>query len=183
MCDSKTCPAAVGGLGFLAGLLVAAGLFWINAGESRPAVQLPVQASTAASNESFAIATGQIDQEVEGLFTLDSLTGDLQCRVINPRNAKFLGAFKRNVVGDLGIDQGKKPAYLMVTGTVDFIGARAGGGLQPAQCVVYVVDTNSGKMAAYGLPWNRNTAQQMQPQVGELKLLEGAALRNVRIRD
>ena len=34
----------------------------------------------------------QVDDDVEGLYTLDFVTGDLQCFVINPRNGQFGGS-------------------------------------------------------------------------------------------
>src|SRR5690554_4145990 len=76
---------------------------------SRWIQEKPLRASTAAVGESFAMATGAIDQDVEGLYLLDFLTGDLQCVVLNFRTARFNAVFRTNVLNDLGIDPSKKP--------------------------------------------------------------------------
>ena len=65
---------------------------------------------------------GVIDEQVEGVYMLDFLTGDLQCLVLNPRTGTFNGQFAINVIKVLGVDQQKKPRYLMVTGSVGWIG-------------------------------------------------------------
>jgi sulfur carrier protein len=62
------------------------------------------------------------------------------------------------VVRDLGIEQGKKPNYAMVTGTVVFQRGTAARAV-PALCAVYVADANTGNFAAYGLPWDRTAAR------------------------
>ena len=64
--------------------------------------EFPLQAATATVGGSFAIATGMIDSDVEGLFVLDFVTGDLQCAVLNFRTGKFNAVFRANVLQDLG---------------------------------------------------------------------------------
>jgi len=49
-----------------------------------PSVRLHAVASQGEDN--FAIATGFIDEETEGIFFLDFLTGDLAAGVLNPRS-------------------------------------------------------------------------------------------------
>ena len=169
--------------GTAVGLLVGVGML-IGALASRgPAISksllsLPETALHAAatdSSENFAVATGEIDENAEGIFFLDSLTGDLQCAVINYRLAKFTSFFRTNVLKDLAIED-KKPKFLLVTGVVQF---RTGGTTRPARCVAYVVDATTGRYAAYGLPWSN----QNRPQNGALALLDVQDSRTASIRE
>lgn len=134
-----------------------------------------LHAATAAQNDVYAMATGFIDDEIEGVYLLNFLTGDLQCSVVSnrpPSMGKFIGLFKTNVIRDLGLDPSKQPAYLMVTGQATF--SRGGGAAQPAMSAVYVLDTSSGRFAAYSLPWRRDMASTGRPQIGMLTLLDVA---------
>lgn len=131
-----------------------------------PAMELPLFATGSDTGDSMSMATGRIDEEMEGLFLLDFLTGDLACAVLNSRTAAIGGIFKTNVIKDLGIEDGKKPSYLMVTGTALFV--QRTGNNQPAGCVVYVCDQNTGNFAGYSLQWNRTLASSGRAQSGPL---------------
>ena len=64
------------GVGMLTGALVT--IAHLNSDTQRmPEVVL--NATASHSGETFAMATGPIDSDVEGLFVLDYLTGELQC--------------------------------------------------------------------------------------------------------
>src|SRR4051794_2768076 len=52
---------------------------------------LKLKAMASSSSDTFAVATGPVDDDVEGFYTLDFLTGDLSCFVINARNGSFGG--------------------------------------------------------------------------------------------
>ncbi|MFC1757674.1 hypothetical protein ACFL2H_02765 [Planctomycetota bacterium] len=132
-----------------------------------------VRADSATSNESFAMATGPIDQDVDGLITLDFLSGELQCVVLNRRTGKFNGLFKANVSADLGVAQNTK--YLMTTGRLNSPG-------QGGNSVIYVMDTTSGNFAAYGVPWRSDLASTQNPQSGGLILTDVGRARNAPIR-
>ena len=134
-----------------------------------PAVELPLFATASDTGETMSMATGPIDDEMEGVFFLDFVTGELACAVLNSRTAKIGGIFKTNIIKDLGIEEAKKPAYLMTTGAATFIGRT--GNNQPARCVVYVCDQNTGNYGAYSLTWNRTLAQKATLQAGALILL------------
>ncbi|PQO33124.1 hypothetical protein [Blastopirellula marina] len=146
-----------------------------------PAIEIPVNAATAATRETMCAATGRVDEEMDGLFTLDALTGDLQCAVINSQTAKFAGLFRGNVMNDLGLDATKKPSYMLLTGNASFRATT--GTSRPADCVVYVVDSTSGLFAAYGFNWNRNISARGAQQAGALVLLDKGTARNVMIRN
>src|SRR5262245_29480948 len=133
-------------IGLAVGGALAAGAVIGRWNSADSAGDLRLKAMAAQSNDNFAIATGVIDDEVEGLFTLDFLTGDLQCYVVNPRTGALGGWFKTNVAKDLPPEGTKKPAYLLVTGTIQVQGTS--GNARPAGSLCYVVDGNTGNAAA-----------------------------------
>ena len=134
-----------------------------------PLIELPLHATASDTGETMSMATGPIDDEMEGVFFLDFITGELACAVLNSRTAKLGGIFKTNVIKELGIEEAKKPAYLMTTGRATFVGRT--GQQQPARCIIYVCDQNTGNFAAYSLTWNRTAAQKGVLQSGPLVLL------------
>ena len=134
--------------------------------------QTLLHATASHGTEKFIAATGQIDQYAEGLFTLDALTGDLQCVVMNNRTGKFGAFYRTNVLTDLQV-AGKKPQFVMVTGIVDF---RSIGTARPAPCVAYVIDANTGRYAAYGIPLSGQTSRAAA--VGSLVLLDARDARS-----
>jgi hypothetical protein len=146
--------------------------------------ELRLKASASHGAESFAMATGDIADGVEGLFFLDFLTGDLSCFVINPRTGAPGGIYGTNVAADLkaAAGTGKKPAYVMVTGQFQARGGNYGGS-QIASSLVYVADANSGTVAVYGMPWNKQTATGGGAQGGKLVRLHAGKVRALEIRD
>lgn len=151
--------------GLAAGLLVGAGMLVgsIAATSSRSTsnIELPetlLHATASHSTDTFAIATGPVGGEMEGLFTLDYLSGDLRCFVLHPRNiGGWAGAFQYNVINDLQLQPGKTPKFLMVTGMGSFRGS-SGAASNIARnlggSLVYVMDSNTGNFAVYGVPFN-----------------------------
>ncbi|MCA9145427.1 MAG: hypothetical protein H6823_07110 [Planctomycetaceae bacterium] len=149
---------------------------------SRPRIQLPatlLNASATHGGTTMAVATGPIQDGVEGFFVLDFITGELTCSVLNPRTGVMGGAFRANVVSDLGVEQGKQPQYLMVTGAAEF--RTQGGNIAPAQSVVYVADANTGRYVAYWLPWNRQAAQYNFAQASPMMVLGTGSARNIQV--
>lgn len=131
---------------------------------NRPPLQHPPQflnATATHGGDTMAMATGMIEEDCEGLFVLDYLTGKLTCYPVNPRMGTF-GPFpyEANVAEELGVEQGKQPKYLMVTGTMVAHAAKlqADGETRPAKSMVYVADTSTGKWVAYWLPWKKVTS-------------------------
>ena len=149
---------------------------------SRPHMQLPttfLHASATHGGTTMAIATGPIQEGVEGFFVLDFITGELTCSVLNPRTGQMGGAYRANVVADLGGEQGKQPQYLLVTGAANF--RTLGGNVTPAESVVYVADANTGRYVAYWLPWNRQAAQYNFAQASAMVVLGPGSARNVKL--
>jgi hypothetical protein len=142
---------------------------------------LRLQAMASHGSDSFAIATGEIDGEVEGLFTLDFLTGDLQCYVINPRTGVAGGWFKTNVAKDLPPEGSKKPNYLLATGTIRVQGSS--GNQRPAGSLCYVVDANTGNAAAYSFFWAQTAAASGAAQASEMRAIGKWKTRTVGVRE
>ncbi|MDA1050131.1 MAG: hypothetical protein O3C40_06585 [Planctomycetota bacterium] len=139
----------------------------------------PLHAAATHGGTTMAIATGPIQDGVEGFFVLDFITGELTCSVLNPRSGQMGGAYRANVVADLGVEQGKQPQYLLVTGAANF--RTQGGNLVPAESVVYVADANTGRYVAYWLPWNKLAAQQNFPQANPMQVLGVGSARNIQV--
>ena len=166
----KILPLLTFGFGLALGVAVGIGmLIGVNSANSearRSAKDTRLHAAAANGGKSLAMATGKIDDDVEGLFVLDFLTGDLYCLVVSPRalGAGFIGQFKTNILRDLGLEKGKSPDYILTTGNVRAL--RGGGAAKPAACIAYVGDGNSGNVAAYMIAWNPNMAAAGRPQIG-----------------
>ena len=122
--------------------------------------QLEQQLHAVATHgaDSMAIATGLIDEGVEGIFFLDFISGELTCQVLNSRTGLLGGVFRQNVVADLGVEPGKQPKYLLVTGGLET--RQNISNIRPARSLVYVADSNTGRYVAYMLPWNQQIANQ-----------------------
>jgi len=159
---------AAGGIaGLLLGLAVAVGIF-LGRFSSHPAEAIRLNATASHGASSFAMATGPIDDTVEGLFCLDFVTGDLTCYVLNPRTGRGAGLYKTNVTADLAPEKGKAPAYTLVTGGIS-ITAGTTGNARPALSVIYVADANTGVVAGYSLDWNKQAVAAGTAQTGILK--------------
>lgn len=141
-------------------------------GPGFPLEELKLRASASSGSETFAMATGILD-DTEGVFMLDYLTGDLTCFVINSRTAKFGAMFHTNVWKELPVEKGKKPAYVMCTGTWSYKGGNSSGG-KFGDCIVYIADCNSGKFVAYSVVGNGAT--------GTITTLDGGKARDLKLR-
>ena len=160
-------------LGIVIGLIVGVSL-------SGVLPQTPVHAVATHGQDSFAIATGIVQDEIEALYFLDFLTGDLSAAVLGFQNGRFLSVFRTNVSKDLLERGAKNPRYLMVTGIADF--KRGFGNTQPGRSVVYIAEATTGAVAVYALPWSPAMAVANRPQSGALILLDKKPFRNVEIR-
>jgi hypothetical protein len=148
----------------------------------RPGHLIGVQATASASNDAFSVATGRIDENIEALFLLDALTGELTCNVMSIFTGKFFARFSRNVLNDLGTDKTKNARLLMVTGFMSF--KNQTGQMGPADTVVYVVDSVSGNFAAYTIPWHKNISSRgrQKNHIGEIRLWDRGKSRKIQVR-
>lgn len=124
----------------------------------------PLHAVATDRADTFAIATGFVDDGVEAVYFLDFLTGDLNAVVLGRHGKSFTAFYRYNVINDLGVDQSKNPKYLLITGAADMRRGVGGGQLSPS--IVYVAEITTGMVAAYAIPWNRsvyNTGRVVGP--------------------
>jgi len=156
-------------LGMVAGLAV--GVLW---------PRTPLQAVATDRYENFAIATGPLDNDVEALYFLDSVTGDLTAVVLSTQSGKFNSFYKYNILNDLGVDPSKNPRFLITTGIADL--RRGSARLRPGLSVVYIAELTTGKVGAYALPWARERHNAGKPFVGTFVPLDVAQLRTTAVR-
>ncbi|MEX2118937.1 MAG: hypothetical protein WD847_04940 [Pirellulales bacterium] len=140
----------------------------------------PLEAVATDRQENFAIATGWVDAEMEAVFFLDFLTGDLRAAVLSPINGKFNALYQTNILTALNVDVAKNPKYLMVTGQAQL--RRGGGQIQPGASVVYVAELTGGKVAAYAVPWSKAASNSGQPVKGALVPLDSIQFRTAVVR-
>ncbi len=139
--------------------------------------RLKLDAVATHGSELFTIATSPVGADAEGIFFLDSLTGNLQCLVKHRRNPRAWAAqFSKNVFEDLQVQQGaKKVRLLMVTGLANFPGST--GNTRFGASLVYVVDATTGRYAVYGFPWNSTAYNRGQVQVAPFVLVSAGSVR------
>jgi hypothetical protein len=111
-------------------------------------------ATATNSNDALIICTGEIDTGIEGVFTLDPLTGELQGAVLNPAKAKFVARYKYPSVAK-DFEAAKSPKFLMVSGIGEI---RQGPSARAAHCVLYVAEVTTGRVVAYAVPWDPSKA-------------------------
>jgi len=142
--------------------------------------QTPLHATATDRSESCAIATGPLDTDIEAVFFLDFLTGDLRAAALDFKTGKFNAFYQYNVNADLGVAADKPPKYEMVTGILALrqIANRPSLG----GCLVYVAETNGGKVAAYAIPWSRGMASAGRTIKSSLILLDVMPFRTVAVR-
>jgi hypothetical protein len=143
---------------------------------------VPLHAYATHGFDNFAIATGLIDNEIEALYFLDFLTGDLKAAVLNQRTGDFGALFHYNVAKDFaGAAGAKNPRYLMVTGLANIPRGRAG--FQLGMSAVYIAEANSAQVIAYVIPWNSSLNAAGKPQQGEFVAIGKLQLRTAIVRD
>lgn len=160
--------------GLIVGLVVG-----INLRGRLPSV--PLHASATDGLDNFAIATGLVDDSVEGLYFLDFITGDLKCVVVNPKTGKFNSLFSYNIAQDFVSRGGGNPKYLMVTGLANMPRGRAK--FQFSQSIIYIAEATTGEVAAYTIPWSSSAQAAQQPQMGTFQPLDRVKIRTMTLRD
>jgi hypothetical protein len=154
--------------GILIGLL-AGGVLGMLAGGMLSGDHLIVQATATHGQSNYAMATGELNADVELVAFLDPETGYLKVAVINVRNYKFQIFYVRNISKDFETVAGKNPRYLMTTGRAVF---NFQSGKRFARSVIYVTELNSGKCIAYGMQSYPNSRSLKQKIYGKLILLD-----------
>jgi hypothetical protein len=140
----------------------------------------PLHAVSTDHAENVVLATGMVDDNVEAVYFLDSLTGVLQAAVPSIQTkGVFQSTWVANVYTDLQSAVGllnaniqkdnkplekrgqptrpviqipQKPTYTMVTGAIDI--RRGATRLRPGRAMIYVAESNTGIVLAYAVPWS-----------------------------
>jgi len=136
----KSSPLVWLAIGLVGGLIV--GGLW---------PQTPLHAVATDRLDSFAMATGPVDEDAEAVFFLDFLSGDLRAVVLGKQVGKFTAFFAHNVLNDLGVNPANNPRFMMVTGLNNL--RRGAAHVAYSRSLVYVAEVTTGKVAAYALPW------------------------------
>jgi hypothetical protein len=89
--------------------------------------------------------------------------------------------FQANVTTDLGVDLAKGPKYLLVSGVNNF--KRVAGVPQFGTSVIYVAELTSGKVVAYGVPWQRQNRNSTSPYRSPMVLMDSFTFRTVAVRN
>jgi hypothetical protein len=144
--------------------------------------ETPLHAVATDRQENFAVATGWIDQDMEGVFFMDFLTGNLKAAVLNAKAGKFTAFYEQNILADLGVQPDKNPKFLMVTGGAAL--PTLPGGKRMGNSVVYIVEVTSGRAVAYAIPWVSGTSARGGP-IGTSPLikLDVAQFRGAAVRE
>lgn len=111
----------------------------------------PLHAVATDRQDTLAICTCPVSDGIEGVFTLDFLTGELRGAVLNPTTKQFVLSYSANCVTDLKVETGKAPKFVIVSGDVA-ISTR--GLKQYGSSAIYVADLTTGNMAAYAIPFS-----------------------------
>lgn len=171
-CCPKTTRLLIGML-LGAAIFAAGGMYFGRpSAASGPSGFLPVafRPDATSMGKSISIATGMIDDSVEGVFVLDHLTGNLVCWIMNSRSGDIGGVFQTNVTAALGIQGKADPDFVIATGKFDFTNFRKGN-LKYAGCICYVGESSSGKILGFSFSYDPSSGARGALQTGELDLI------------
>jgi hypothetical protein len=143
--------------------------------------QVPLHAVATHGQENFAICTAPMDEDIEGIFVLDDITGDLKAATLNTQTRRFNTFFEYNVVQDLATPNTKNPHYRIVGGVAGLRANVAAG--QLGRSVIYVAEVTSGQVVAYGVPWVPGRASGAMPIKATLLPLDRWQFRTTAIRN
>ncbi len=143
--------------------------------------QVPLHAVATHGQDNFAICTTPMDEDVEAIFVLDDVTGDLKGSVLNVQTRRFNTLFEYNVLRDLSMPDAKNARYRIVSGVANIRQNVAAG--QMARSVLYVAEVTSGQIVCYGMPWVPGRASAMVPYKGTLIPLDRWKYRTAEVRN
>jgi hypothetical protein len=124
--------------------------------------QEPMHAGTSDRDDKFAMLSvpvkdvtfGGVRDTLEGVFVMDFLTGQLKGAVL-AKTGRFSHFYYRNIAADFQVDPAATPHYAIVQGNAQL---PSQGRLTMATGVIYVGELTSGKVLAYGFPYNDTNA-------------------------
>ncbi len=142
--------------------------------------QTPLHAVATDRADTFAIATGAVDEDMEAIFFLDFLTGQLRAAVLGYQSGQFMAFYEHNVLDDLAVEPDRTPRFLMVTGHANL--QRGAARLRPSRSVLYIAEVNSGRVAAYAIPWDPTAHRAGQTFRGGFIPLDATQFRTAPVR-
>jgi hypothetical protein len=122
-----------------------------------------------------------MDNDVEAVFVLDSVTGDLKAAALNTQMRRFNTFYEYNVIHDLPAASSKNPSYRIVSGIANIRQNVQAG--QVAHSVVYVAEVSSGQLVAYAVPWITGRASGAIPVQAQIIPLDRWQFRTTPIRN
>ena len=167
-------------LGLAIGVVVGVLTWSVASRGNTPAMMIPLNATATHGADNHALATGPLDNDVEMVFFLDALTGDLKAAAINVRRRQFQAFYARNIQQDFSNEKIKNPKYLLVTGQADM--PRQGNTAPIGQCAAYVMEVTSGKCVAYAVPLPVNRKSSTQDFSYPLVPIDRVEFRQVQVR-
>lgn len=171
------CVAAVTAFVLAAGVMLGASMSTTSPSASR----LKLQAATAAAGKNVSLATGLIDEEIEAIFILDHLNGNLQCWVLNVRTNEVGGVYRTNVLEAMPeIKAGSDLDFVLATGFFRFNNR---GNLRPASTIAYVAEGKSGVVVGFGFQFDKAGIQRGIVQEGTLEVVCKGPIRELQLRD
>jgi len=142
----------------------------------------PMHATATDRYDTFAVCTGYLDNDIEAIYFLDFLTGDLKASAIAKQPPYGFNAyFERNVFQDLQVDPSMNPRFLMVSGVANL--RRAGGRQQISSSLVYITEVTTGRCVAYAVPWDPSRYAAGMKIRGELVLVGTVEFRTAIVRE
>jgi hypothetical protein len=132
--------------GLLLGLGVA--LFWPH--ESAQATNSDRDSQFAMITVPVGMVGGGFQDNIDGIFVLDFLTGQLKGAVLNRQTGIFTSFYFRDLASDFGVDPKNEPHYAISSGYAPLAGR---DGITFSSGVIYIGELTSGKIAAYAFPY------------------------------
>lgn len=162
----------------------------------------PLYGVATDHSENAVMCTVPLDQDVEGLFYVDSLTGTLLGVVpsrgtkgtpqaswvqnVNQDLAAFIATWNARLKAANGKNADKammqppqNPKYMMVSGVMDFP-VRAQ--VRPGRGLIYVGEASTGVVLCYMIPWNGAAHIANQPWNSPLELWSANKFADVVVR-
>lgn len=171
--------AVVGGSFVLANVSLVAVLLASFSANSAPHT---LRAMSAHGTERKTLATVPLDGGMEAVVTLDNLSGEMTGLVLDRFTGKFFLEYRRNVFEDFPLARDRRPRFSLVAGSADF--RQFSENERMGQGVVFVSEDGSGKVVAYGLPWNTQFRTNLVgPQSRPFIPLDFAETRRLAIRE
>ncbi|MDO4550860.1 MAG: hypothetical protein Q4C96_06370 [Planctomycetia bacterium] len=148
--------------------------------------------------EGFITCAGTIESNVEALYVLDTISGNLSAAVMAKKGSGFQAKYSGNVTSDLqkaitlannvqtskkgksrtntlrSVQMPSQPKYIMTTAAHDNSERR--GNVSYASSALHITEVNTGITLTYVLPWNRTAHASNAPFTQEINCIHADRL-------